>query len=101
MQAKVEVKGMYLIVLIVVIMMVGMVFLVKDMKKSSELRKKENQVAMDSLISLKFEQLNYTDSIILHNDSMTLELITLQKSEIGQLKSQVNNIKHKLNSLEE
>jgi hypothetical protein len=101
MQAEGEVKGMYIVVLTVVLMMVGMIFLVQDMKESTELKKKEDQVAIDSLVNLKFEQLMAADSTALYNDSITQEVILSQAAEIEQLKTQVSNIKYKLNALAE
>ena len=101
MQAEGEVKGMYIVVLTVVLMMVGMIFLVKDMKESTELKKKEDQVAIDSLVNLKFEQLIAADSTALYNDSITQEVILSQAAEIEKLKTQVSNIKYKLNTLAE
>jgi hypothetical protein len=101
MQTEGEVKGMYIVVLTVVLMMVGMIFLVQDMKESTELKKKEDQVAIDSLVNLKFEQLMAADSAALYNDSITQEVILSQAAEIEQLKTQVSNIKYKLNALAE
>ncbi len=101
MQTEGEVKGMYIVVLTVVLMMVGMIFLVQDMKESTELKKKEDQVAIDSLVNLKFEQLIAADSTALYNDSITQEVILSQAAEIENLKTQVSNIKYKLNTLAE
>lgn len=71
------------------------------MKESTELKKKEDQVAIDSLVNLKFEQLIAADSTALYNDSITQEVILSQAAEIEKLKTQVSNIKYKLNALAE
>jgi len=41
------------------------------------------------------------DSTALYNDSITQEVILSQAAEIEQLKTQVSNIKYKLNALAE
>jgi len=96
-----EIKGIYVVILAVVLMMVGMMYLVKDMKESTELRKYQDQVTLDSLVNSKFEQLSAADSIALCNDSTMQQMFADQKSEIEKLRSQVINLRNKLASLAE
>lgn len=89
-----ETKGLWIIIPVVFLMMVGMMFLVNDFKEADQVRKSQEKIKSDSIINEKFNQL-------MEMDSLMLLQMEDQKAKTEQLKLQINSVKNKLNSLSE
>lgn len=86
--------GFFLIVIAVVIMMGAMIQLVIKFQEDNEMKKITHEAALDSITYAKFDEMLYSDSIL-------IDKLETQQQEIEALKTQVCNIKYKLNALAE
>lgn len=86
--------GFFIIVTAVVIMMGAMVQLVIRFQEETEMTKITHEAALDSITNARFDEVLYSDSIL-------IQKIEDQQQQIEALKTQLTNIRYKLSTLAE